>query len=357
VANPQPPLLEVAELSVRIGEQLIVDSLSLRVAAGQCLGVVGESGCGKTMTALAMIGLTPEHATVSGSVRLNGQELLGLGEQGLNQLRGRHVAMIFQEPQSALNPVLTVGHQIAEMFIIHERMGRGPAMARAIELLEEVKVSDAHLRARAYPHQLSGGMRQRVMIAMAIACKPALLIADEPTTALDVTVQRDILELILDLGLSRNMGIVFISHNLAVVARIAQHVLVMFDGRGVEFAPTAQALTAPAHPYSADLVASIPVLGGPRDAMVTHSHSRTTFEASIEPPTIIHGDQTNDECGYAHRCQQVRENCLKQRPPLRTLNAHHQVACLYPYGTESAALPVSEPNPEQRLEQSQEQTS
>ena len=259
------PLLEVRDLCIDLplaqgGLARAVRHLDFELARGDTLGIVGESGCGKSLTALALLGLLPEGARVSGSIRLQGRELLGLPEREMATLRGNRVAMVFQEPMTALNPVHTVVRQVAEPLRLHRGLSAAQARARAIELLERVGVPDAARRADAYPHQFSGGQRQRITIAMALACEPDLLVADEPTTALDVTVQRQILDLMRELVAERGMALVLISHDLGVIARNVQRLMVMYGGAQVESGPTAEVFARRRHPYTQGLLRS--VLGG-----------------------------------------------------------------------------------------------
>ncbi|MFF1796711.1 ABC transporter ATP-binding protein, partial [Kitasatospora sp. NPDC058263] len=253
-------LLEVEDLAVSFdtprGTVRAVDGISFTVASGQTLGLVGESGSGKSVTSLAVMGLH-RGAAVTGSIRLAGQELNGLGERQLGTVRGRRIAMIFQDPLSSLHPFYTVGEQIAEHYRVHFRADRRAGRARAVEMLGEVGIPEPARRVDEYPHQFSGGMRQRVMIAMALACEPDLLIADEPTTALDVTVQAQILDLIARIQQDRGLGVVMITHDLGVVARVAHEVLVMYGGRAAEQAPVDRLFGAPAHPYTRGLLDSL----------------------------------------------------------------------------------------------------
>jgi peptide/nickel transport system ATP-binding protein len=258
-------LLEVAELAIDLptptGPQRVVDRTSFSLAEGESLGVVGESGSGKTMTALALMALTPEGARVSGSIRFEERELVGLGEEAMRQLRGDRIAMIFQEPMTALNPVMQIGRQVAESAAAHSPSWTGrEAKRRAIAALEAVRIPEAARRYGDYPHQFSGGQRQRILIAMALINRPRLLIADEPTTALDVTVQAQVLDLLKDLQRQHGLAMLFISHDLAVVGQIASRVAVMRAGQIVETGPCARLLTAPEHPYTRSLLAAVPTL-------------------------------------------------------------------------------------------------
>ena len=259
------PLLELRDLRVVLptarGPAAALRGVSFTMARGEKLGLIGESGCGKSLTALAIMGLLPEGARVEGSIRLNGDELVGLADEPMARLRGDRVAMIFQEPMTALNPLHTVGAQVAEPLRLHRGLDRSAARAEALRLLDRVQLPDAARRLDAYPHQLSGGQRQRVMIAMALACGPDLLIADEPTTALDVTIQREVLDLIAELVRVDRMGLILISHNLGVMADTVERVHVMYGGTVVESGPTGTLFERRAHPYTQGLFAARPRLG------------------------------------------------------------------------------------------------
>ncbi|AWZ06012.1 ABC transporter ATP-binding protein [Streptomyces sp. ICC4] len=309
------PLLEVRDLRVTFttprGSVRAVDSLGFTVEAGRTLGIVGESGSGKSVTSLAVMGLH-RGAEIGGSVALAGQELTTLSEKQLSKLRGRKMAMIFQDPLSSLHPYYTVGEQIAEHFRVHFRAGRAAAKRRAVDMLGEVGIPEPARRAGEYPHQFSGGMRQRAMIAMALACEPELLIADEPTTALDVTVQAQILELIARLQQERGLGVVMITHDLGVVARVAHEVLVMYGGRAAEQAPVDALFADPAHPYTRGLLDSLPRLD----------------DSDEEPLRVIPGSPPSllaptPGCAFAPRCpvaaaarDEERERCASVRPEL-----------------------------------------
>ncbi|WP_193598555.1 ATP-binding cassette domain-containing protein [Microbacterium sp. YJN-G] len=246
--------LEVNDLVIEIGGRRVVDGVSFAVADGQRFGLIGESGSGKSLTALALLGLLPEGAAASGSIRWNGVELIGMPDRELAKLRGDDIGMVFQEPRTALNPIRTAGRQIAESVRIHEGIGRREARGRAIAEAARVRLPDPETIVDRYPHQLSGGQRQRVAIAMALACRPKLLIADEPTTALDVTIQAEVLALLLSLVEEQGMSLVFITHDLAVLSQVATHAVVLEHGRVVEQAPVAQLLSAPASPITQALL-------------------------------------------------------------------------------------------------------
>ncbi|MFF8377958.1 ABC transporter ATP-binding protein [Streptomyces sp. NPDC015661] len=322
------PLLSVRDLTVTFrtkrGPVRAVDSLSFDVPPGRTLGIVGESGSGKSVTSLAVMGLHTG-AEVAGSVALAGRELIGLPERELNRLRGRRMAMIFQDPLSSLHPYYTVGEQIAEHHRVHFGSRRAAARARAVEALGEVGIPEPRRRAGEYPHQFSGGMRQRVMIAMALACEPELLIADEPTTALDVTVQAQILELIARLQQDRGLSVVMITHDLGVVARVAHDVLVMYGGRAAEHAPVDALFAAPAHPYTRGLLDSLPRLDDPDDAPLRAIPG--------SPPSLL---DPAPGCGFAPRCpraaagsEEERARCTGERPLLGGPDGH-PAACHFP---------------------------
>ncbi len=312
-------VLTVSDLSVAFpvarGMREVVAGVGFRVAAGRTLGVVGESGCGKSMTALAVMGLVPGPGRVGGSVRLQGREMLGEPAAVWRKLRGERVAMVFQEPMTALNPVMTVGRQIAEVMVLHQRMSWKQAGARAVELLADVGITSPRERAAAYPHQLSGGMRQRAMIAMALACRPALLIADEPTTALDVTIQAQILDLMLALQEEIGTAIQFISHNLAVVSEIAHEIIVMYAGRVVERAPADALFGQPLHPYTLGLIATLP------------DPARRQAELPVIPGGVPNLDAGFVGCRFADRCGRGDASCRRAEPPLEEVEPEHWVAC------------------------------
>lgn len=303
------PLLQIKDLRVSLptarGPAEALRGISLTVDRGQTLGLIGESGCGKSLTALSIMGLLPELAKVSGSIQLNGEELLGLSDEKLGRLRGARMAMIFQEPMTALNPLHPIARQIAEPLILHKQLSRTQAQAGALELLERVQLPRAKERLKAYPHQLSGGQRQRVMIAMALACGPDLLIADEPTTALDVTVQKEVLQLIRNLVLEDGMGLLMISHNLGLMQDQVERIMVMYGGAVVESARTKDLFRERKHPYTQGLFASRPRLGLARGTRLVTIPGRV--------PELI---DLPKSCAFADRCTKVVEGCRKEQPAL-----------------------------------------
>jgi peptide/nickel transport system ATP-binding protein len=317
------PLLEVEDLSVRFetdeGRVQAVDEMSLSLAPAQVLGVVGESGCGKSVTAMSMLSLLPPTARVGGSVRFRGTELLGASKAQLRQIRGREISFVFQEPMTSLNPVLRIGHQIGEVLREHLGLSRTAARTRTIELLDLVHIPDPERRVDEYPHQLSGGMRQRVMIAMALACDPKILIADEPTTALDVTIQAGILDLLRELRGRLGTAILLITHNLGVVADIADRVVVMYAGRKVEEAPVTELFAEPQHPYTIGLLGAIPRAG--------HAHNGRLREIPGRVPALA---EPAGYCAFADRCPRADELTRSQVPELREVRPDHAVACFHP---------------------------
>ena len=293
-----------------------VDGVDLELPDGGTLGLVGESGCGKSLTALSILRLLPEPSlrVVAGKIWLRDVNLLQLSPDELRRVRGRRIGMIFQEPSTSLNPVLSCGEQIAEMLRLHLSMSRQAAAAKAVELLDEVRIADPTRRAREYPHQLSGGMRQRVMIAMAISCAPELLIADEPTTALDVTVQASILELLAGLCSARRMGLLHITHDLALIAQRAERIAVMYAGRVVETGPVSELLVRPAHPYTLGLLASRPAAAAPRSRL------------PVIPGRVLAAAERTVGCAFAPRCPFAQERCQREDPQL-VESGDHAVAC------------------------------
>ncbi len=314
------PLLEVQDLSVAFGPEArpltVVDRVSFSIEAGETVALVGESGSGKSVTSLAIMGLLePPGRIVGGHVRFAGQDLVDLPERQMRRLRGNRIAMVFQEPMASLNPLLTVGAHVTEPLILHQRLGRAEARRRAIELLDRVGIPAAERRMDEYPHRLSGGMRQRVMIAAALACRPELLIADEPTTALDVTIQAQILDLLAGLQAEYGMAVLFITHDLGVVAEQAHRVVVMYAGRVVERAPMAALFTAPAHPYAAALLRCVPD--------EDHRGRLESIEGVVPPPGSL-----PPGCRFAPRCPHAWSDCSEQDPMLRSAGPAHDAACL-----------------------------
>ncbi|HKL77681.1 MAG TPA: ABC transporter ATP-binding protein [Gammaproteobacteria bacterium] len=314
------PVLSLQDLTValdRAGHKRPVDGVSLELAAGETLCLVGESGCGKSMTALACMGLLPEGAGITGGrLGFQGRDLTMAPPRTWRRLRGEALAMIFQEPMTSLNPVFPVGRQIAEGLRLHRRLDRRTAYSRAAELLERVGIPNPRERLRAYPDELSGGQRQRVMIAMALACDPELLIADEPTTALDVTIQAHILELLADLQRDRGMGLLFITHDFGVAEEIADHIAVMYAGQIVEYGPAAEVLARPRHPYTAGLMQAIPgreAAGGRLPALGGRVPELGEWPA---------------HCRFAARCPMARERCRARAIPMDD-HGGHLSRCLY----------------------------
>ncbi len=319
------PLLEVEGLKThfftRDGVVRAVDGVSFSVESGETLAIVGESGCGKSVTSLSILRLiaSPPGRTVAGSIRFEGRDLLALSEPEMRKVRGNEISMIFQEPMTSLNPVLTIGRQIAEALTLHRGLDRAAAWARSVEMLALVNIPEPARRVREYPHQLSGGMRQRVMIAMALACNPKLLIADEPTTALDVTIQAQILDLMRGLKEKTGAAIVLITHDLGVVAEMAQRVVVMYAGRKVEEAPVGALFAHPRHPYTQGLLNSIPRLG----AAATGARIRLEEIRGMVPSMR----ETIPGCVFAPRCAYATDRCRNEYPPLETNAEGHAVAC------------------------------
>ncbi len=303
------------------GQWRAVDGVSFSVARGRTLCIAGESGCGKSVTALSIMGLLPDNAQVdAGQILFRGRDLLPLAADARRRLRGRELSMIFQEPMTALNPVLPVGEQVAEVFRIHGTASGVKARAEALRMLDRVKIPDAERRFREYPHQLSGGMKQRVMIAMALAHQPALLIADEPTTALDVTIQAQVLNLLATLQREMGMAMVFVTHDLAVVAQIADEVLVMYAGRVVERAPALELFERPTHPYTVGLLQARPHPGQTRHA----GNLLPVIPGSLPPP-----QEGGKGCRFRSRCSRAEARCDEAEPALRAVagSATHEAAC------------------------------
>jgi oligopeptide/dipeptide ABC transporter ATP-binding protein len=322
MATPSPseqPLLKVKNLHVSFftdrGELRVVEDVSFNIFAGETMALVGESGCGKTVTALAIMGLIDHPGRiVRGSIQLKGQELVGLPEKALQELRGRRIGMIFQEPMTSLNPVFTVGNQISEVLVRHFAMDKDTARSEVLRLLKKVRIPSPDRRIDQYPHELSGGMKQRVMIAMALACKPDLLIADEPTTALDVTIQAQILHLLKDLQKELGMAILLITHNLGIVAHFARRVVVMYAGKIAEQADVRDLFKNPLHPYTQALLAALP--------SPTHKGRLQSIQGTVPtPPEYPVG------CRFSTRCPAVMPHCPQQDPILKEQEPGHDVAC------------------------------
>ncbi|MFV2088624.1 ABC transporter ATP-binding protein [Micromonospora sp. LOL_021] len=317
------PVLSVRDLTVRIGTRRgvarVVNGVSYDVHPGETLAIVGESGSGKSVAALAVLGLLDEAATVAGQVLLDGVDLLAAGERQLRRIRGNEIAMVFQDPMTSLNPVKTIGSQLVEPIELHGVATGAAARDRAVELLEQVGLPDARDRLGDYPHRFSGGMRQRVMIAMALACEPKVLLADEATTALDVTTQAQILEVVA--GLQRRLGlaVVWITHDLGVVAGIADRVAVMYAGRILEQAPVDELYAAPRHPYTMGLLAAVPRVGTERPRRLTTIPGQPPDPTALPPGCAFHL-----RCGYRHDPRAATEV-----PPLRAVGPGHRVACFY----------------------------
>ena len=317
------PLLSVRNLVTRFrtarGTLTAVDHVSFDVNAGETVAIVGESGSGKSVTALSILRLIPDPPgqIASGEILFEGRDLLKLSDAEIRDVRGDRIAMIFQEPMSSLNPSLTVGMQVGEPVNLHRKLPWRKALDKARELLGMVRMSDTASRVGAYPHQFSGGMRQRAMIAMALACEPRLIIADEPTTALDVTVQAQILDLLKDLAQRTNSALILITHDLGVVARYADRVVVMYAGRVVESAPAAELYAHPRHPYTRGLMASVPRLDGNTDERLIPIEGQPPDLARLPPG-----------CAFAPRCRQASDACRSAPPPLRSIAPLHQLACV-----------------------------
>ena len=325
-AGSDTPLLRVEDLKTyfftRDGVVRAVDGVSLSVARSETLAIVGESGCGKSVTSLSILRLiaSPPGRTVAGRALFEGRDLLELSELEMRKIRGDAISMIFQEPMTSLNPVLTIGRQIAEVLVLHRGLSRQQAAGRAVEMLRLVRMPEPERRFGHYPHQLSGGMRQRVMIAMALACEPRLLIADEPTTALDVTIQAQILDLMRELKERMGTAIVLITHDLGVVAEMAQRVVVMYAGRSVEEGSAAAVFAHPRHPYTRGLLDSVPKLGAAskRDGAGRLSEITGTVPSLVDP---IVG------CAFAPRCAFATARCRNEYPPLEEKIPGHRAAC------------------------------
>jgi peptide/nickel transport system ATP-binding protein len=298
-----------------------VDDVSFNVRRGETLAIVGESGCGKSVSALSIMRLVPDPPgkIVGGSVTLEGTDLLALDEEDMRRIRGNRMSMIFQEPMTSLNPVMRIGDQITEAIRLHQNKSAKEAWTRAVDMLRLVRIPEPERRAREYPHQLSGGMRQRAMIAMALACRPALLIADEPTTALDVTIQAQILALIVDLQKELGTGLILITHDLGVVAQTAQRVIVMYAGKKVEEASVDDLFADPRHPYTRGLMASMPA--------VISLGAKTDVRLTEIPGMVPSLTNLPEGCAFAPRCPLAIERCRQEYPALQDFGGHHRAAC------------------------------
>ena len=328
-----PELLAVQDLRVTLntsrGPADALRGVSFTMARGDTVGLIGESGCGKSITALALMGLLPDGAQVAGSIRFEGQELTTLPEEQLCRIRGDRIGMVFQEPMTALNPLHTIGRQIGESLRLHKGLAGSAARAEALRLLQRVQLPQAAQRLDAHPHQLSGGQRQRVVIAIALACGPDLLVADEPTTALDVTIQREVLDLIRELVREDGMGLLLISHDLGVMADTVQRVMVMYGGTVVESGPTSEVFRRLAHPYTRGLFAARPRLGLARGTRLATIPGRVPELADMPAG-----------CPFAERCPRVADDCRVALPPETTLAPGHAVRCLHPVSEADMPAPT-----------------
>ena len=319
------PLLSLKDLCVefktRAGLVRVINDLSFDLAPGETLGLVGESGCGKSMTSLAIMGLIPNPPgrIASGKILLRDEDLTAASDERLRQIRGNEISMIFQEPMTSLNPVFSIGEQIAETVRLHQGLERAAALARALDMLRAVHIPAPEKRLREYPHQLSGGMRQRVMIAMALACNPTLLIADEPTTALDVTVQAQIFDLLQESQQETGASIILITHDMGVIAEMTQRVVVMYAGRKVEEGPVETILENPAHPYTQGLIRCVPHID---------PDPKPERPPLVEIPGVVPAlSELGQGCAFAPRCQQARPRCRDATPPSFHVNTEQQAAC------------------------------
>ncbi len=320
------PLLRVEnlriELTTRDGVAPVIDDLSFKLDQNQAISFVGESGCGKSMTALAIMGLLPEKVgrVASGKITFDGEELTTASDSRLRNIRGNEISMIFQEPMTSLNPIYTIGEQIAEVLRAHQGLGKKAAWGVAAELLDAVRIPNAGKRVKDYPFQMSGGQRQRVMIAIALACQPKILIADEPTTALDVTVQAQIFDLLRDLRKETGTSIILITHDMGAVAEMAERMIVMYAGRGAEIGPVDQIIEHARHPYTKGLISCVPHIA---------SELTDTRERLTEVPGIVPGlsEFSRDMCLFASRCNMRTEQCLTSRPPMASFKTGQLAAC------------------------------
>jgi|SRR5208283_2452582 len=316
--NMSFPLLNINGLSISFnterGPLQVVSKISLTIRNAEVFGLVGESGCGKSLTALSILRILPNNAYTEGEIFFNNENLLSLPDDQMRKIRGKDISMVFQEPMTSLNPVLTIGYQIAEALRTHYKLSKGAAMDRTIDLLRAVKMPSAELRVKDYPHQLSGGMRQRVLIAMAISCNPALLIADEPTTALDVTVQAQILELLQELRRQRNMAIMLITHDLGIISEQAERVAIMYAGRIMEVADVDELFQNPLHPYTICLLESLP-------------RAKGTALKPI-PGFVPSPNQLPKGCKFSDRCRWATDESKSKEPELLEVSRNHYVRCI-----------------------------
>lgn len=316
-----PPQMQVRDLKTHFftedGVVPAVDGISYSLGKGETLGLVGESGCGKSVSALSVIGLiSPPGKIIEGAILLDGLNLLDIPEAKMRQVRGNRISMIFQEPMTSLNPVFTIGNQIMEAIRVHQEVSRAEARNRTIEMLRKVKIPAAESRVDEFPHQMSGGMRQRVMIAMALACGPEVLIADEPTTALDVTIQAQIMELLEELQRDLEMSILLITHNLGLVAEVSDHIAVMYASKLVEYTQTHELFASPLHPYTHGLLTSVPTLGMPKDRAL-----------KVIPGQVPNPLHFPSGCKFHPRCPLAEERCTKEEPLLLEVQPGHWAAC------------------------------
>jgi peptide/nickel transport system ATP-binding protein len=318
-------MLEIRDLTVTIGPHTIVDIERIDISAGSRLGIVGESGSGKTMTATSIVGLQPAEAIVSGSIRFNGRELIGLTSTELAEVRGRDIGFIFQDPAKALNPMMRIGKQIVEAIELHQKLSKTEVRARVLDLMRQVHLPDADALLRRYPHQLSGGQQQRVLIAIAIACYPSLLIADEPTTALDVTVQNGILDLIRELSITYDMGLLFVSHDLGVIRAITETVAVVYGGQLVEFGPTMDVISHPRHRYTQALISANP--GIAEDEQLVDVVNR---QLDVIPGSVPALGRFPSGCRFRGRCGWEVDSCASS-PEITELAAGRTFKCWNPF--------------------------
>jgi oligopeptide/dipeptide ABC transporter ATP-binding protein len=311
-------LLTVKGLDISFGPSnkpvKVVSRLNFEIEEAEVFGLVGESGCGKSLTALAIMGILPQNAFAEGDIIFKNNNLLKLDHESMRKLRGKEISMVFQEPMTSLNPVLTIGYQVAEVLLTHMSLSKKDAMAASIELLKAVKIPSPEIRIKEYPHQMSGGMRQRVMIAMAIACRPSLLIADEPTTALDVTIQAQILDLLRNLRQERNMAMLLITHDLGIIAENAERAAVMYAGRIVEISQVSHLLRSPKHPYTLGLLESLPK---------TKGIPLKPIAGSVPKPTEL-----TPGCKFSDRCPYMKPACQKEEPDLREIATGRFTRCM-----------------------------